>query len=82
MVTRNASRQHDDDLLWFRHHIDEADMSLRRNKPLRGVLSLRYSRSSAKTELNKKAQHKAGLFYLEESDDDLLSHTYVHYHRR
>ncbi len=35
-----------DDLLWLRHHIDEADMSLRRNEPQNGSLSLRSSRSS------------------------------------
>ena len=26
-------------LLWFRHHIGEADVSLRRNKPRSGVWS-------------------------------------------
>jgi len=41
-------KESDDDLLWFRHHIDEADMSLRRNKRLRRVLSLRSSRSQIK----------------------------------
>jgi hypothetical protein len=31
-------KESDDDLLWFLHHIDDTDMSLHRNKLLRGVL--------------------------------------------
>ena len=66
-------KESDDDLLWFRHHINEADMSLHRNKPLRGVLSEPQVGHKSNS-IKQKAQHKVGLFALWESDDDLLSH--------
>ena len=52
------------------------------NKPLRGVLSLRYSRSQSNPQIKNPQAFTWGFFICKESDDDLLSHTYVHYHRR
>ena len=74
-------KESDDDLLWFRHHINETDVSLHRKK-LAVRASCHFVQVGQSKTHKQKTRHEAGLFAGKESDDDLLSHTYAHYHRR
>ncbi len=59
----------------------ETDISLRRNKPLRGVLSLRSSRSTPNA-TNKKALTRRAFLFIRSLTMTYFHIRDVHYHRR